>query len=187
MNDNVMDPFHVHVLHSTFSGIQFHQKFSLMPKVEFFAADHGVCYSAVRELEGGEEVDRISSWLLPNIMSVPDIQLRAGASSNVAWVVPVDDSSYVSATVMKLPKGSDGPGLCINGKLWGEMTEAERQRFPRDFEAQSGQGAISLHSEFFSRGARGRLAPSKRPSIAGRLRALSRRAAWKGSLQPRGD
>jgi phenylpropionate dioxygenase-like ring-hydroxylating dioxygenase large terminal subunit len=147
MNDNVMDPFHVHVLHSTFSGIQFHQKFSLMPKVDFFTADHGVCYSAVRELENGQEVDRISSWMMPNIMSVPDIQLRAGASSNIAWVVPVDDSSYVSATVMKLPKGSDGPALRINGKLWGEMTEAERQRFPGDFEAQSGQGAVSLHSE----------------------------------------
>jgi hypothetical protein len=118
-----------------------------MPKVDFFAADHGVCYSAVRQLENGQEVDRISSWMMPNIMSVPDIQLRAGASSNIAWVVPVDDSSYVSATVMKLPKGSDGPALRINGKLWGEMTEAERQRFPGDFEAQSGQGAISLHSE----------------------------------------
>ncbi len=52
MNDNVMDPFHVHVLHSTFSGIQFHQKFALMPKVDFFAADHGVCYSAVRAARG---------------------------------------------------------------------------------------------------------------------------------------
>ena len=147
MNDNIMDPFHVQVLHSTFSGIQFHQKFALMPKVDFFAIDHGVCYSAVRELEGGQEVDRISSWLMPNIMSVPDIQFRAGTSSNVAWVVPIDDSSYVMAMVMKLPKGADGPALRINGKLWGEMTEAERQRFPGDFEAQSGQGPVSLHSE----------------------------------------
>lgn len=147
MNDNIMDPFHVHVLHSTFSGIQFHQKFALLPKVDFFAIDHGVCYSAVRQLDDGQEVDRISSWLMPNIMSVPDIQFRAGAASNVAWVVPVDDSSYVSASVMKLPKGADGPGVRINGKLWGEMTEAERQRFPGDFEAQSGQGRISLHSE----------------------------------------
>lgn len=147
MNDNVMDPFHVHVLHSTFSGIQFHQKFALMPKVDFFAIDHGVCYSAVRQLDDGQEVDRISSWLMPNIMSVPDIQFRPGASSNVAWIVPVDDSSYVTASVMKLPKGAEGPGMRINGKLWGEMSEAERQRFPGDFEAQSGQGRISLHSE----------------------------------------
>jgi hypothetical protein len=48
LNDNIMDPFHVHVLHSTLSVIQFHAQFALMPKVEFFPADHGVCYSAVR-------------------------------------------------------------------------------------------------------------------------------------------
>ena len=55
MNDNVMDPFHVQVLHSTFSGIQFHKSFALMPKVDFFYADHGVCYSAIRQLEGLSE------------------------------------------------------------------------------------------------------------------------------------
>ncbi len=147
MNDNIMDPFHVQVLHSTFSGAQFHPKFALMPKVDFFAIDHGVCYSAIRQLESGEEMDRISSWLMPNIMSVPDIQFRAGSSSNVAWVVPVDDSTYVMAFVMRVPKGTQWPGLRINGKLWGEMDEAEHQRFPGDFEAQAGQGPISLHSE----------------------------------------
>ena len=47
MNDNIMDPFHVHVLHSTISGIQFHAQFALLPKVELFYADHGVCYSAI--------------------------------------------------------------------------------------------------------------------------------------------
>src|SRR5689334_21543474 len=147
MNDNVMDPFHVHVLHSTFSGVQFHQKFSLMPKVDFFYADHGVCYSAVRQLEGGREVDRISSWLMPNIMSVPDIRFKEGQSDGVSWVVPVDDSHYVQAFVMKMPKGGGGFALTINGKTWGTMTEEEHQRFPGDYEAQAGQGPISLHSE----------------------------------------
>ena len=147
MNDNIMDPFHVQVLHSTFSGIQFHQQFALMPKVDFFAVDHGVCYSAVRQLEDGQEVDRISSWLMPNIMSVPDIQFRAGKASSVAWVVPVDDASYVMAMVMKVPKDARRPQMLINGKSWGQMTEAERQHSPGDFEAQSGQGPISLHSE----------------------------------------
>jgi hypothetical protein len=35
----------------------------------------------------------------------------------------------------------------INGKTWGEMSEEERQRSPQDYEAQAGQGPISLHSE----------------------------------------
>lgn len=35
----------------------------------------------------------------------------------------------------------------LNGKLWEELTEAEHQRFPGDYEAQVGQGQIALHSE----------------------------------------
>jgi hypothetical protein len=62
-------------------------------------------------------------------------------------VVPVDDSHYVQAFVMKMPKGGGGFALTINGKTWGTMTEEEHQRFPGDFEAQAGQGPISLHSE----------------------------------------
>jgi nitrite reductase/ring-hydroxylating ferredoxin subunit len=147
MNDNIMDPFHVQVLHSTFSVVQFHPQFSLMPKVDFFHADHGVCYSALRQLDNGQEMERISTWLMPNIMSVPDIQFRAGQAAGVAWVVPVDDSHYVQAMVMKVPKDGGRFEMRLNGKAWGEMSEEEHQRTPGDYEAQAGQGPISLHSE----------------------------------------
>ena len=148
MNDNVMDPFHVHVLHSTFSGVQFAPGFLVMPTVEFFYADHGVCYSAFRKLDDGTEMKRISSWLMPNIMSVPDIDMSDGRSSMMSWVVPCDDSSYRQAMVMKVPRSvGRHPGIRLNGKTWGEMTTEEHQRTPGDFEAQMGQGTISLHSE----------------------------------------
>ncbi|MGH8148399.1 MAG: Rieske 2Fe-2S domain-containing protein [Steroidobacteraceae bacterium] len=147
MNDNVMDPFHVQVLHSTFSTIQFAPQFALMPKCDFFFADHGVCYSAIRRLPDGQEVDRISSWLLPNIMSVPDVQLKPGASAGVSWVVPVDDSHYVQAMVSKIPESTAFRGMRFNGKSWREMSFEDHQRTPGDYEAQAGQGPISLHSE----------------------------------------
>jgi phenylpropionate dioxygenase-like ring-hydroxylating dioxygenase large terminal subunit len=147
MNDNVMDPFHVHVLHSTFSVIQFAPQFALMPKCDFFFADHGVCYSAVRKLEDGREVDRISSWLMPNIMSVPDVQFKAGPSSGISWVVPVDDSHYVQAMVTKVPENIAFRGMRLNGKSWRDMSFEDHQRTPGDYEAQAGQGPISLHSE----------------------------------------
>jgi phenylpropionate dioxygenase-like ring-hydroxylating dioxygenase large terminal subunit len=147
MNDNIMDPFHVHVLHSTLSVIQFHAQFALLPSVDFYAADHGVCYSAVRQLEDGQEVDRISTWLMPNIMSVPDVGMKAGPSAGISWVVPVDDTHYSLAMAMKLPAGAPRWEMRLNGKTWGEMTEEEHQRIPGDYEAQAGQGPISLHSE----------------------------------------
>jgi phenylpropionate dioxygenase-like ring-hydroxylating dioxygenase large terminal subunit len=150
MNDNVMDPFHVQVLHSTISGPQFAAQFALMPEVRFFPTEEGVCYSAVRKLDDGREVDRISSWICPNIMSVPDIQLRAGKSTGIAWVVPVDDGSYVQVFARKAKKDAPSPydtPILMGGKRWGEMTEEEHQRFPGDYEAQVGQGKVTVHSE----------------------------------------
>ena len=147
MNDNVMDPWHVHVLHSTLTGPQFAAEFAVLPEVRYFETDYGVCYSAVRDLDDGRVVDRISSWFMPNVMSVPDIFLKPGQSSLISWVVPVDDTHYVQAFVMKMPKGQTFDGIRLGGKLWGEMTEEEHQRTPGDFEAQSGQGPVSLHSE----------------------------------------
>jgi hypothetical protein len=35
----------------------------------------------------------------------------------------------------------------FNGKFWWDLTEEEHQRFPGDYEAQVGQGPITVHSE----------------------------------------
>ena len=148
MNDNVMDPFHVQVLHSTFTEVQFVPEFKVMPTVDFFHAEQGVCYSAFRKLDDGREVDRISSWICPNIMSVPDTRLKQGRSTGISWVVPRDDESYRQVMVAK--QSDLEPlrrGMRYQGKLWGEMTFEEHQRTPGDYEAQAGQGTISLHSE----------------------------------------
>jgi phenylpropionate dioxygenase-like ring-hydroxylating dioxygenase large terminal subunit len=153
MNDNVMDPFHVYVLHSTFTGVQFANQFALMPKVDFFTTEEGVCYSAKRVLEDGREYDRISSWIMPNIMSVPNpIDITQERSNMVTWSLPVDDSHFTMATASRVPKADPAGlfangGFRFNGKLWHEMTLAEHQNTPGDYEAQAGQGPISLHTE----------------------------------------
>ncbi|HEY1900525.1 MAG TPA: aromatic ring-hydroxylating dioxygenase subunit alpha [Steroidobacteraceae bacterium] len=147
MNDNVMDPFHVQVLHSTFSTVQFVSQFAVMPQVDFFETDSGVCYSAVRQLPDGRDVDRVSSWLMPNIMSVPDVTLKAGPAAGISWVVPVDDTHYVQAMVARVPQDAPFRSMLFNGKTWGQMTEAEHRNTPGDYEAQAGQGPITLHSD----------------------------------------
>ena len=153
MNDNVMDPYDVYVLHSTFTGVQFAPQFALMPQVDFFSTENGVCYSAKRKLDDGREYDRISSWIMPNIMSVPNpIDITQIRSNMITWSLPVDDSHFTMATASRLPKGapdffSGGNGFRMNGKLWGQMSMEEHQDTPGDYEAQAGQGPISLHSE----------------------------------------
>ncbi|MGH8258744.1 MAG: Rieske 2Fe-2S domain-containing protein [Steroidobacteraceae bacterium] len=151
MNDNIMDPFHVHVLHTTFSVVQFVHQYALMPRVDFFETENGVCYAAVRRLDNGREVERISSWLMPNVASVPDITMQSGRSIAVSWIVPVDDTHHVYAMAIRVPRKmldqTKARGLVMNGKTWGDMTEEEHQSMPGDYEAQAGQGPVSLHSE----------------------------------------
>jgi nitrite reductase/ring-hydroxylating ferredoxin subunit len=148
MNDNIMDPFHVQVLHTTFSIVQFVPSFAVMPKVEFEYIDNGVIYKAYRKLDDGREVDRVSTYLLPNIMCVPNTQHEHGRGNSLAFVVPVDDSHCRIIGVRRTPDPENAyPPFLTNGKKWSEMTIEERQDFPNDFEAQAGQGPISLHSE----------------------------------------
>lgn len=147
MNDNIMDPFHVHVLHTTFTEAQFSPDFGVMPEVDFYPSERGLCYAAVRKLPDGREVNRVSSWFHPNVMSVPDIDLAAGQASMVSWLVPVDDTHYRQAMAMKIPADGEVRPIRFGGRLWGEMSDADHQRYPGDYEAQAGQGSVSLHSE----------------------------------------
>ena len=149
MNDNVMDPFHVQVLHSTFSVVHFVKEFEVMPTVDFEYIDNGVIYKAYRKLDDGREVDRISTWLAPHMMSVPSVVLAAGRSNGLGFSVPVDDTHSRILFCGRMKPDVDrraGTGLA-KMKPWSEMTFEERQDTPGDYEAQVGQGPISLHSE----------------------------------------
>ena len=120
-----------------------------MPKVDFFATPNGVCYSAKRKLEDGREYERLSSWFVPNVTCIPNIfDIAESKAIRIRWILPVDDSHFTMVTVYRVAKSA--PPLIklrINGKVWSEMGEQERQDAPGDFEAQAGQGPVSLHSE----------------------------------------
>ena len=45
--ENIVDPYHVYVLHSTFSTVQFAEGFKVFPKVDFEAVERGVIYHAL--------------------------------------------------------------------------------------------------------------------------------------------
>jgi hypothetical protein len=95
----------------------------------------------------GREVDRVSTFMLPNIMSVPNTQHEHGKSTSLGFVVPVDDPHCRIVSVRRISDPENAyPPYLTNGKKWSEMTIEERQDFPNDFEAQMGQGPISLHS-----------------------------------------
>lgn len=91
--ENVMDPFHVVILHSRFSGVQFREQMAAMPAVEWEPCDHGVMYRSVRQVKD-TQLTRISQVLLPNVRIVPSIELVPGPAREVAWLVPVDSHHH---------------------------------------------------------------------------------------------
>jgi len=146
--ENVMDPFHLPILHTTFSGVQFVPEFGVMPVVSWNEADHGMRYVAYRKLDDGRELDRITQVLFPHVRIVPDVHMKEGPASRVGWVVPVDDTSYRLFHAGRVPENFvPREPRNYDGRLWSQLSEEEHQRFPGDWEAQVGQGPISLHSE----------------------------------------
>lgn len=152
--ENNVDPFHVQVLHSTFTGAQFAEEMKLMPKVEFSRTETGVHYTAYRSLDDGRVFKRRHPVIFPNIHSTPDVLLRPGLSDTMAWLVPVDDVNHRRFHVMRVPKDLDPKVTrpramyAVDGrpKPWAEMTTEERRAWPGDWEAQLGQGRITLHT-----------------------------------------
>lgn len=145
--ENVMDPFHIPVLHTTFSGVQFVAEMGVMPDVHWEYTDTGIRYTAYRQLDDGREVDRVTAATFPYVRMVPNVQLRHGKAAGVGWVVPVDDTSLRLCFAMKIPESENALPRSPNLRPWSQMTEAERQKYPGDWEAQVGQGPITLHSE----------------------------------------
>ena len=144
--ENTMDPFHVPILHASFTEVHFHPEMAIMPDVDYKMTPLGMHYSAHRTLEDGRDIDRVSPCILPNVRSVPDVRLAAGLSSRVGWVVPMDDTNHLCFHAFLTPKANPG-WVQGRGRKWSTMTEEEKQRLPGDYEAQISQGAVTLHSE----------------------------------------
>ena len=147
--ENVLDPFHVPVLHGSFSGLQFNARMGLMPKVSFDYTPRGVRSLQRRELDEGEH-QRITEAVLPTVRAVASPRAATeGPCGLLGWVLPIDDTHFRIYTAGRVSE----PGALakirshFDGRLWHELTEAEHQRFPGDYEAHVSQGAITLHSE----------------------------------------
>lgn len=153
--ENNLDPFHVQVLHSTFSTTQFAQEMEVMPRVTFQPTETGASYSAYRTMPDGREMERTHPVAFPSIHSTPDVQLKTGQTDTLAWLTPVDDTNHRRFHVMRVAKDLDPrttrpPQMYIpqgRPKEWIDMTEDERRMWPGDWEAQGSQGPITLHSE----------------------------------------
>lgn len=147
--ENVLDPFHVPILHARFSGFQFTPEMALMPEVAFEYTDRGVRSVQLRELSDGRRLRRVTEVMFPNLRVVASPRLSAGQTNIIGWVVPLDDTHF---KIFTLARDTDPDFLrklrsTHDGRPWAELDEAEHQSMPGDYEAQRSQGPVSLHHE----------------------------------------
>jgi len=148
--ENLVDPFHVVILHASFSGTQFVPQMALMPEVSFDTVGSGVRVSSLRKLADGSTLHRISEAALPTLRVIPSPRIgQYGRVESIGWVLPMDDGHFRIYVVGRVKAAGDLRRMRsrLNGKLWEELSEAEHQAFPGDYEAQVSQGPIAAHSE----------------------------------------
>ena len=148
--ENLVDPFHVVILHSSFSGTQFVDQMALMPQVTWETAAQSVRTISLRKLPDGKTLRRVSEAGLPTLRVIPSPRIgRYGTVESLGWVLPIDDASFRIFVVGRVREPGELRKMRsrLNGKLWEELTEAEHRLFPGDYEAQVSQGRIAHHSE----------------------------------------
>lgn len=147
-HENVMDPFHVFILHAGFSGNQFVAEMAGLPDVSWHDTEQGVKSFQDRVLDDGRLFHRVTEVVLPSVRIVasPFVEFE-GPATSVAWTLSISRTETKIFTLLKRPTDAPRPRAGYNGKRWTELTESEHQRFPGDYEAQVGQGEITFHSE----------------------------------------
>jgi phenylpropionate dioxygenase-like ring-hydroxylating dioxygenase large terminal subunit len=148
--ENLVDPFHVVILHASFSGTQFVDQMAVMPQVTWEPQPLGVRTISIRKLPDGKTFRRISEAALPTLRVIPSPRVgRYGRVESLGWVLPIDDHHFRIYVVGRVRQPGELAAMRSrqNGKLWEELTEEEHQRFPGDYEAMVGQGSIAKHSE----------------------------------------
>lgn len=149
--ENVLDPFHVPILHARFSGNQFVPEMAVIPEVAFTYLDDGIRIQSTRDLQDGRRLRRVTEAVFPNLRVVPDVRLTTfdAPCEILGWVVPIDDESFKIYTVFRAesPDRLQQMRGTFAGKRWAELSDEEHQRMPGDYEAQRSQGKISLQSD----------------------------------------
>jgi phenylpropionate dioxygenase-like ring-hydroxylating dioxygenase large terminal subunit len=148
--ENVVDPYHVPILHGSFSGAQFVEQMAAFPKVKFEYGRQGVKATAIRPGPDGKRFRRVTEAVLPTLRVVPNPRVaQYGRVESIGWTLPIDDTHYRIYVAGRVKEKGELAKFKsrYNGKTWAELSPEEHQKFPGDVEAQVGQGPITFHSE----------------------------------------
>ncbi len=148
-HENVMDPYHVFILHNAISGPQFDPRLEIWPTIDWQRHPWGVTSTQDRVLEDGTILHRITETRFPNIRVVATPNLSVlGKTNNMSWAIPIDATTTRVVAMLRVKKGGETQGLPTygDGKSWFELDDEGHQRYPGDYETQVGQGPVTHHS-----------------------------------------
>ena len=152
--ENVVDPFHVPILHGSFSGAQFVDADG--PDAEGDVREIGRRgVKATLDCAGwttARRFRRVTEAVLPTLRVVPNPRVGAvrHASKSIGWVLPIDDTHfriYVAGRVQAEGRARPHALALQRQDLGRAHARRSTSDFPGDYEAQVGQGPITLHSE----------------------------------------
>jgi nitrite reductase/ring-hydroxylating ferredoxin subunit len=163
VNENPMDPYHAVYLHSRATGVQFKKSWDTEGIVEWHWMPNKVGIFLTDTRRWQEFIwARTAELFPPNFAQPSDFNQDASRETFFAracaskWVVPVDNtnSKLIAWRHFNDMIGSepDYNKIGVNkvdfvGQTGDERSFEEQQREPGDYEAQVGQGSITIHDE----------------------------------------
>jgi nitrite reductase/ring-hydroxylating ferredoxin subunit len=161
--ENIVDPWHLVMLHQGISGDQFEG--ALMqgaPRIGWDKTPRGVRYNLIKDLPNGNRMVRHAECIIPNAFIIPSIRepgttpKRQERGTELSWAVPIDNEHVRGISIVCWPlengKRKEGwkPGTDTIADIRPgsslQRTYEERQRKPDDLEAQEGQRTIAVHA-----------------------------------------
>jgi len=154
--ENVVDPYHLLMLHQWISGDQFDG--ALMQgkaTIGWEKTPLGVRYNLIKDLPNGNRMVRHAECIVPNMFIIPSIRepgtapKRKQRGTELSWAVPIDNEHVRGISIVAWPlengepkpnwkPGTDTIADIRRGSFLKRSYE-ERQRKPDDLEAQEGQ------------------------------------------------
>jgi hypothetical protein len=164
MKDNCMDPAHRVWLHARSSGLQGDPEEGVDAEWDFLETPVGMIYIDTRR-SGDYVWIRIADFIPPYIHQFPNPhgdankpEIRAkkfrSPAERTDFAVPVDDTHTMNIAWRRVPDGLEPQRMTKGGsapmrhyETWLQRSYEERQRTPGDYEAQTGQGPITIHAQ----------------------------------------
>ena len=161
--ENIVDPYHLLILHQWISGDQFAG--ALMQgkaTIGWEKTPLGVRYNLIKDLPNGNRMVRHAECIVPNMFIIPSIRepgtvpKRKERGTELSWAVPIDNEHVRGVSIVAWPLENGGPKLDwkpgtdtiadIRPGSFLKRSYEERQRKPDDLEAQEGQRPIAIHA-----------------------------------------